>query len=169
MLYRLIVPNEVSMSTVDIIISDHLSLWWNGKQKLLLRNCCETCLKVILRVLLPAFKPVLQQIRLLQVAWKRASDWLKLRGSHDSFYAGKTRIMYRFCWTALYYSLCDNFSQPSTTWFAWHVWFVGVKRAILLFNSFCSNVAQQATRFFCLFLPLVFLLLLQASRTHLKE
>ena len=34
------------------------------------------------RVLPPTLQPVLQQIRLLQVAEILSSDWIKLRGSH---------------------------------------------------------------------------------------
>ena len=67
MFYRSLLRSEVSLSTVGMIISDHLSLRQNGRQKLALQNCCETFLKVILCVLLPTFKPVLQQVRLLQV------------------------------------------------------------------------------------------------------
>lgn len=38
--------------------------------------------KAMLAVLPPTFKPVLQQIRLLQVASILTSDWITLRGSH---------------------------------------------------------------------------------------
>ena len=35
----------------------------------------------MLHVLQPAFKPVSQQTRLLQVVWLLTFDWIKLRGS----------------------------------------------------------------------------------------
>ena len=51
--------------------------------QLLLQHCCKTSWKAILRVLpLTPLKLVLQQMRLLQVAWTLTSDWIKLRGNH---------------------------------------------------------------------------------------
>jgi len=135
-----IVHGEVSLSTVGMIIADHLSLRQNGRQKVALQNCCETCLKVILCVLLPTFKPVLQQIRLLQVAWKLSSDWIRLRESHDGFWSVKrarcTDFVRSRTAVSVYYSLCNNLI--CRTFF--NSWVV--KRAISLFNSFCRNAAQ---------------------------
>ena len=89
--------------------SDQLSLRQNGRQKLALPNCCETFLKVILCVLLPTFKPVLQQVRLLQVACKLSFDWIRLRESHDGFWPVKrVRCTDFVSRTAVYYSLCNN-------------------------------------------------------------
>ena len=48
--------------------------------QLVLQHCCKTSWKAILRSLLPRFKPLLQQIRLLQVAWILTSDWINYTG-----------------------------------------------------------------------------------------
>ena len=42
----------------------------------------KNCWKAMLLYLPLTFKPVLYQIRLLQVAWILTSDWIKLRGIH---------------------------------------------------------------------------------------
>ena len=75
--------------------------------------CFEILLssKAMLTVLPPTFKSVLQQIRLLQVAWIQTSDWITLRGSHAIHrsnarlpWTGKTcNIMYRFCRTTHFF------------------------------------------------------------------
>ena len=69
--------------------------------------------KALLRVLPTAFKPVLQQIRSLQVASIRTSDiyWIKVQASYVTCCKqvrrgkfGKTRDMYRFC--------CKKYNNP---------------------------------------------------------
>ena len=69
-------------------------------------------------------KPVLQKIRLLQVAWIATSDWLKLRGSHKYSqqwptccktglpWASKSCNMYRFPakWRTILYFLDQVFA-----------------------------------------------------------
>ena len=49
--------------------------------QLVLQHCCQTIWKVMLRVLSPNFKPVLQQIRWLQVAWVLTSNCIKRTSS----------------------------------------------------------------------------------------
>jgi len=89
----------------------NLSYGWNGQQtrRICFATLLQTSWKAMLRVLPPTFKPVLQQTKLLQVAWILTSDWIKLRGSHairgiyvtccntSLPWASKTRNMYRFC------------------------------------------------------------------------
>ena len=48
--------------------------------QLVLQHCCKTSWKAMLRGLLPRFKPLSQQIRLLQVAWILTSDWINYTG-----------------------------------------------------------------------------------------
>ena len=48
----------------------------------------------------PHIKPVLQQIRLLQVAWILTSDWIKLRRSHTIYGSYVTRPKTRLLWAA---------------------------------------------------------------------
>ena len=121
----------------------------NGQ--LVLQNCSKTSLKV----LLPTFKPFLQQISLLQVAWRLTSDWMKLLGSHaihgsyvtccetSLSWTGKTRNMYRFFCKKkkLLSTFCNNLfvAREVDSWVA--------KHARSLFNSFCSNVANWVERF----------------------
>ena len=81
----------------------------NKSKQLVLQHCCKRSWIAMLRVLPPTFKLVLQQTRLLQVAWILTSDWIKLRGSnaiHGMYvtccntslpWAGKTRNMNRLC------------------------------------------------------------------------
>ena len=93
-----------------------------------------------LRILPPTFKPVSQQIRLLQFAFILDSDWKKLRGSRairgsyvtccktSSPWAGKTRAsctdFLAKSRTTFYFG--NNFPQPATNWFvARQIWFVG--------------------------------------------
>ena len=99
--------------------------------QLVSEHCSRTSWKAMLRVLPTTFKPVLQQISLLQVAWILTSDWTRLRGSHaidgscvtccktSSSWAGKTRDMYRFCCkkVELLATFCTIYSQPATTRF----------------------------------------------------
>ena len=118
----------------------------NKNGQLVLQNCSKTSLKV----LLPTFKPFLQQISLLQVAWRLTSDWMKLLGSHaihgsyvtccetSLSWTGKTRNMYRFFCKKkkLLSTFCNNLfvAREVDSWVA--------KHARPLFNSFCSNVAN---------------------------
>ena len=44
--------------------------------------CCKTGWKVMLSVLSPTLKPVLQQIMFLEIASILTSDWIKSRGNH---------------------------------------------------------------------------------------
>ena len=82
------------------------------------KSVCAICFEILLSskamltVLPPTFKSTLQQIRLLQVAWIRTSDWITLCGSHAIHrsqnarlpWADKTcNIMYRFCRTTLFF------------------------------------------------------------------
>ena len=83
----------------------------------ILQFCYKTSWKMILRVLPPAFKTVLLQIRLLQVAWILTSDWIKWWRSHIVYWsyvtccktslpsASKMSKMYRFCRKNYNYSL----------------------------------------------------------------
>ena len=64
----------------------------------------------------PHIKPVLQQIRLLQVAWLLTSDWIKSPRSHTIYGSYVTWPKTRFHWAAKC-SFCNSFSQPVTTWF----------------------------------------------------
>jgi len=92
-----------------------------------------------LRILPPTFKPVSQQIRLVQVACILDSDGKKLRGNRairGSYatccktslpWAGKTRAsctdFLAKSRTTLYFR--NNFPQPETSWFvARQIWFV---------------------------------------------
>lgn len=75
-------------------------------------------------------KPLLQQIRLLQVAWITTSDWLKLRRSHKYTqewpsccksglpWAGKSCNMYRFRakWRTTLYFPQHVFATSMTVW-----------------------------------------------------
>jgi len=85
--------------------------------------CNKTSWKVMLGVLPPTIKPVLQEIRLLQVVWVLTPDWIKLQGSNVTCckaslpWAGKTRNMYRLCCEKQNYSLLSatlfrNLQQP---------------------------------------------------------
>ena len=47
-----------------------------------LQGCKTSCIALLYIFPAPRIKPVLQQIRLLHVAWILTSDWIKLRGSH---------------------------------------------------------------------------------------
>ena len=100
-----------------------------------------------LRILPPTFKPVSQQIRLVQVACILDSDWKKLRGSRairGSYvtccktslpWAGKTRAN---CTDFLAKSRTTlYFPQPATRWFvARQIWFVGGKTSNISIVSF---------------------------------
>ena len=80
--------------------------------------------------------PVMQQIRLLQVARKMTSNWIKLRGSHaiqesnvtclktSLPWAGKTPTRTDFVATSRTMStFWNNFSQPAAIWFvARQIW-----------------------------------------------
>ena len=55
----------------------------NAILELLIRTlCCKTGWKVMFRVLSPTFKPVLQQIRFLEIALILTSNWIKSHGNH---------------------------------------------------------------------------------------
>ena len=107
-----------------LIIMLRFSEWFDPcKLKATVKRTTKT-----LRILPPTFKPVSQQIRLLQVAWILTFDWIKFRGRHaihGSYvtccktslpWAGKKRNMYRFCCksrTTLYFlqqifATCNN-------------------------------------------------------------
>ena len=100
-----------------------------------------------LRILPPTFKPVSQQIRLVQVACILDSDWKKLRGSRairGSYvtccktslpWAGKTRAN---CTDFLAKSRTTlYFPQPAKSWFvARQIWFVGGKTSNISIVSF---------------------------------
>ena len=135
----------------------------NKNMQLVLQHCCTTCWKAMLRVLPPMFKPVWQQIRLLQVAWILISDWIKLRGSHaihGSYvtcsktslpWAGKTRNMYRFCRKKKNYSLLSatnlcNLQQADLLQDRFECgWYINTS----LFNLFCTNLSKQDAQLFC--------------------
>ena len=55
-------------------------------------RCCAFCY--------PHIKPVLQQIRLLQVAWILTYDWIKLRRSHTIYGSYVTLSKTRLLWAA---------------------------------------------------------------------
>ena len=52
----------------------------------------------MLRVLPPTFKPVLQQIMLLEIALILTSDWIKSRGNHDMHLSYVTYCNRRLPW-----------------------------------------------------------------------
>ena len=54
----------------------------NQTVQLVVRHCCKMSSKATFLVLLTTFKPVLHQIRSLQVVWILTSDWIKLLGRH---------------------------------------------------------------------------------------
>ena len=104
-----------------------------------------------LRILPPTFKPVSQQIRLLQFAFILDSDWKKLRGSpaiRGSYvtccktslpWAGKTRAsctdFHAKSRTTFYFG--NNFPKPATNWFvARQIWFVGGKTRNIAIECF---------------------------------
>ena len=71
----------------------------------------------MLRVWPPKFKPVLQQIRLSQVAnWVLTSDWIKLRGSHAIQGSYVTCSKTSLPWTDRR-ATCTDFVAKSTTTF----------------------------------------------------
>ena len=101
-----------------------------SNKKNLVCSCFQTNWRAMLHVWPPTFKPVLQQIRLSQVAcWVLTSDWIKLRGNHAiqaSYvtcsktslpWAGRTRNMYKFSFKKYNYFLLSatnfrNRQQP---------------------------------------------------------
>ena len=60
--------------------------------------CCKTGWKVMLRVLSPTFKPVLQRIRFLEIALILTSDWIKSRGNHAMYGSYVTCCNRRLSW-----------------------------------------------------------------------
>ena len=137
----------------------------NQTVQLVVQHCCKMSSKATFLVLLTTFKPVLHQIRSLQVVWILTSDWIKLLGSHaihgiyvdllknKIVWASKTHNMYRFCCKKKNNSLLSFFPQPATTWFVarqFDSWVVNAQRG-WLFNSFWSNVAKGDARFCCSF------------------
>ena len=83
--------------------------------QLVLKHCCKTSWKTILRVLPPTFKPVLhEQIRLLQVAWILTSDWIKVRGNHAR--PGLTSLVAKqVCLGRVERATCEHFVAKSRT------------------------------------------------------
>ena len=107
-------------------------------------------------VLPPTLKPLLQQIRLLQVVWILISDWVKLRGGHAI-----PRTYVTCCKTVLpaqhvQILLQEKIELLSTLQqlFATHHNLVCCETGLIrrrynaasLFNSFCSNFAKQVAR-----------------------
>ena len=120
----------------------------------------------MLRVLPPTFKPVLQQMSLLQVAWILTSNWVKLSGSRaiqvnyvtycktSLRWAGKTRDIYWFRCNKieLLSTFCNPFPQPVTNWFvARQVWFVGNQTRNVAIRLALEQSNRTSCRFFCLF------------------
>ena len=116
-----------------------------------------------LRILPPTFKPVSQQIRLLQFAFILDSDWKKLRGSRairGSYvtccktslpWAGKTRAsctdFLTKSRTTFYFG--NNFPQPATNWFvAREVWFVGDEMGNTAFQLVLYQCCKTSCTFF---------------------
>ena len=135
-------------------------------------------------------KPVLEQIRLLQVTWILASDWIKLRESHaipgicvifaKQVYLGPVKRV--TCKDSmqkveLLSIFCCNFSQPATIWFvAKQIRFEVGRTCNIAIQLVLHHVAKQVTRFRVSFqLPYltsraissVILLLLKISKTKL--
>ena len=123
---------------------------------------------VLQQIRLPACRRLLfpllharQQIRLLQVELILTFDWIKFRGSH-AIHGGVTSFVAKqVCIGPLKHATCIDFVTKSRT----NLYFLQqlsttsqdrfdawvVKRATLLLNSFCSNIAKQVTCFFCSF------------------
>ena len=109
----------------------------------------------------PRIKPVLQQIRLLQVELTLTFDWIKFRGSHPIHRRVTSLVAKQVCLGPLKRATCTDFVTKSRTslYFlqqlsiTFHDGFDAwvVKRATPLLNSFCSNIAKQVTCFFCSF------------------
>ena len=92
----------------------------------------------------------------------RASDWIKLCGSHAIHWSYVLCCKASLLWAGkmgnvqilpqkvgLFYTFCNKFFQPATIWIvAWQVWTWLVKQATSLFNWFCSNAAKQNESFF---------------------
>ena len=142
----------------------------NQTVQLVVQHCCKMSSKATFLVLLTTFKPVLHQIRSLQVVWILTSDWIKLLGSHA------IHGIYVNCWKTKLFGpvkrttctdfvakrrttpffpsfLLSFFPQPATTWFVarqFDSWVVNAQRG-WLFNSFWSNVAKGDARFCCSF------------------
>ena len=104
-----------------------------------------------LRILPPTFKPVSQQIRLLQVAFILDSDWKNLRGSRAIRGSYVTYCKTSLPWASKTRATCtdflqkveqlstfgSNFPQPATSWFvARQLWFVGGKTRKLAIECF---------------------------------
>ena len=116
----------------------------------------------------PSLKPVLQQTRLLQVAWILTSYLLKTGVTPYTGFMSLATIqvclglvkcvkcvagkMCKMCsdFVAKRRSTsCNTFLQPATAWFvARQVWLWVVKCAVLLFNSFCSIMSQNNSHIF---------------------
>ena len=104
-----------------------------------------------LRILPPTFKPVSQQIRLLQVAFILDSDWKNLRGSRAIRGSYVTYCKTSLPWASKTRATCtdflqkveqlstfgSNFPQPATSWFvARQIWFVGGKTRNIAIECF---------------------------------
>ena len=115
LIHKLMCFWNICVLTVSSFSFERLSLSLVTHPIFSLQSTVQSPISLICRHLI---KPVLQQIRLLQVAWITTSDWLKLRGSHKYTqewptccktgfpWAGKSCNMYRFParWrTALYF------------------------------------------------------------------
>ena len=110
-------------------------------------------------VLLPTFKPVLQQIRLLQVAKiESSSTFCNKLCKCCAFYPPKANL---FCsnlrnscvWRDSGVMLSNQksvFTQLAVTFVFFETGLnVGGKTRNTLFNLFCTNVAKQVARFCC--------------------
>ena len=108
-----------------------------------------------LRILPPTFKPVSQQIRLLQVAFILDSDWKNLRGSRAIRGSYVTYCKTSLPWASKTRATCtdflqkveqlstfgSNFPQPATSWFvARQIWFVGGKTRNIAIEVFSHDV-----------------------------
>ena len=118
----------------------------------------------MLRVLPLTFKPVLQQISLLQVAWTLTFDWIKI--TRDSRHTGELSYVTFADLRPVKRATCTDFVAKSRTtlyfrqqlfaacttrFVARQVWVWVVKLITSLFNQFWSNVAKEIVRLCCLF------------------
>lgn len=118
--------------------------------------------RTMLRVLPSTFKPLLKQIRLLQVIITRIltlnSDWLILRGRHAIYgryvTCCKTSLHLRRATCADFVAkplstFCNIFFATSNNLIFYQIgfWFVSGKMHNIASSSFCSNVTKQVARF----------------------
>ena len=107
----------------------------------------------------PSLKPVLNQTRLLQVAWILTSYLVKTGVTPYTGFMSLATIQVCLglvkCVTGTDFvakrrsTSCNTFLQSATAWFvARQVWLWVVKCAVLLFNLFCSIMSQNNSHIF---------------------